>query len=144
VLPSKASAKFSCRLVPDQDPHDIEAKIKAYIKELAPDTVRVEIHDHHGGSPVIIDTDTPAARAARTALSEAFGAEAVFIRSGGSIPVVSDFAKILGLPSVMMGFGLPDDRLHSPNEKIDLTSYFGGIEAATLFLSHYAALSTEN
>ena len=93
----------------------------------------------HGGRPVTVNTDSPAVQAARKALSEAFGAEAVFIRGGGSIPVVADFSSILEVPTVLMGFGLPDDRLHSPDEKFNLSCYFGGIEAAARFLTHFGA-----
>ncbi len=138
VLPSWARAKFSCRLVPDQEPRDIEKKLENYLRSLAPDSVRISVKNMHGGSPVVVDVNNPAVQAARGALSEAFGSEAVFIRGGGSIPVVADFANILEVPSVLMGFGLPDDRLHSPNEKYNLRCFYGGIEAATDFLDRYA------
>ena len=135
VLPSKATAKFSCRLVPDQDFKDIEAKMAEHLQTLAPEGIEVEVRCLHGGEPVIIDISGEGVQAARKALSETFGKDAVLIRSGGSIPVVSDFSKILKIPVVMMGFGLPDDRLHSPDEKIDLACYFGGIQASAAFLS---------
>ncbi len=138
VLPSKATAKFSCRLVPDQEPEVITARIEAHLKASVPEGTRLTVTPMHGGQPVIVNTDSPAVQAARQALSDAFGAEAVFIRGGGSIPVVADFSNILGVPTVLMGFGLPDDRLHSPNEKYNLTSFYGGIKAATLFLDHVA------
>lgn len=138
VLPSKASAKFSCRLVPDQTPEEVEDKIEAHLREIIPPTVRWKLHRMHGGRPVIVDTEGPAVQAARAALAEAFGAEAVFIRGGGSIPVVADFTEILGAPVVLMGFGLNDDRLHSPNEKINLECFYGGIVAASLFHDAYA------
>lgn len=137
VLPSKAMAKFSCRLVPDQDPVDIEAKVLAFMRSIAPEGVRVSVEHLHGGRPAIVDVENPAVQAARSALTAAFGAETVFIRGGGSIPIVADFSGLLGVPSVLMGFGLPDDRLHSPNEKINLSSFYGGIKAATHFLSFY-------
>jgi acetylornithine deacetylase/succinyl-diaminopimelate desuccinylase-like protein len=138
VLPSKASAKFSCRLVPDQTPEEIEDKVEAHLREIIPTTVRWKLHRMHGGRPVIVDTEGPAVQAARAALAEAFGAEAVFIRGGGSIPVVADFTEILGAPVVLMGFGLNDDRLHSPNEKINLECFYGGVVAASLFHDAYA------
>ncbi len=138
VLPSKVMVKLSCRLVPDQDPIEIEEKVANYIESLAPKGVRCKVHRMHGGRPVIVDVENGAVQAAKGALSEAFGAEAVFIRSGGSIPVVANFSDILNIPSVLMGFGLPDDCLHSPNEKYDLDCFYGGILAATLFLDHYA------
>ncbi len=137
VLPAKATAKFSCRLVPDQTPEKIEDLMEAAVSKLAPDSVRVTFRRMHGGRPVVVDTTHPAVGAARAALTDAFGAEAVFIRGGGSIPVVADFSTILEIPSVLMGFGLPDDRLHSPNEKYDLACFHGGLLGATFFLSHY-------
>lgn len=134
VLPSKARVKFSCRLVPDQDPDDIEAKIAAHFKNIIPSTVRYTLTPMHGGRPVIVPTDSPAIKAAHAALAEAFGGETVNIRGGGSIPIVADFKEILGLDTVLMGLGLPDDRLHSPNEKFNLDQYFKGILASALFL----------
>ncbi len=139
VLPSKAMAKFSCRLVPDQGSEDIGAKIKAHFEAHAPEGVKVEVRELHGGNPVIVNAEGVAVGAARAALAEAFGSDAVLIRSGGSIPVVSDFSAILGIPVVLMGFGLPDDRLHSPNEKIDLDCFFGGIVASARFMELFAA-----
>jgi acetylornithine deacetylase/succinyl-diaminopimelate desuccinylase-like protein len=139
VLPSKAMAKFSCRLVPDQTPEEIEDLVEAHLLALAPAGVRVKVHRLHGGRPVIVDVENPAVQAAREALSVAFGAEAVNIRGGGSIPVVADFHDLLQVPCVLMGFGLNDDRLHSPNEKYNLECFHGGLLAATLFLDRYAA-----
>lgn len=139
VLPSKAMAKFSCRLVPDQTPEEIEDLVEAHLLALAPAGVRVKVHRLHGGRPVIVDVENPAVQAAREALSMAFGAEAVNIRGGGSIPVVADFHDLLQIPCVLMGFGLNDDRLHSPNEKYNLECFHGGLLAATLFLDRYAA-----
>ncbi|MBH25468.1 MAG: peptidase M20 [Myxococcales bacterium] len=138
VLPSVARAKFSCRLVPDQDPRDIEDKVEAHLARIIPDSVRFKLTRMHGGQPVIVSTESDAIQAAGRALTEAFGGETVMIRGGGSIPVVADFKRILGVDSVLMGFGLPDDRLHSPNEKFDLAQYFGGILAAALFLDEIA------
>jgi acetylornithine deacetylase/succinyl-diaminopimelate desuccinylase-like protein len=138
VLPSEAMVKFSCRLVPDQTPEEIEDKLEAFLRAQAPDSVRIRVKRMHGGRPVIVDVENPAVQSARRALSQAFGADAVFIRGGGSIPVVADFTDILNTPSVLMGFGLPDDRLHSPNEKYNLDCFYGGILAATLFLEDFA------
>jgi acetylornithine deacetylase/succinyl-diaminopimelate desuccinylase-like protein len=130
VLPSHASAKFSCRLVPDQAPGRIEGLVVEHIKRIAPPAVEVEITHHHGGYPVITERDHPAVQASVKALTETWEKAPVFIRGGGSIPVVATFSDVLQLPSVLIGFGLTDDRLHSPNEKLDLACYFGGIQTS--------------
>ena len=117
VIPAKAVAKVSMRLVPDMTPARAFALYKSYVEEIAPAGVDVEVRLIHSGEPCLIPVDNPYIRAATRALHEVWGKETVFIRSGGSIPVVGDFARHLGLPSVMMGFGLPDDNLHAPNEK---------------------------
>ena len=132
VLPSEANAKFSCRLVPDQDPREIEKLVGAYIEEIAPPTVTVEFHQHHGAIPFITERDNPAVQAAMRAFQKSWGTEPVFIRGGGSIPVVATFAQVLGAPTVLMGFGLNDDRLHSPNEKFDLACFEGGIRTSAI------------
>ncbi len=139
VLPAVAKAKFSCRLVPDQSPEDIEAKMAAYIESLAPAGVRVKLTHLHGGRPILFNPENPAVQAARRAFGAAYTAPAVNIRGGGSIPVVADFSDILQVPVVLMGFGLSDDRLHSPDEKYDLVCFYNGIRAATAFLDEYAA-----
>lgn len=127
VLPSVASAKFSCRLVPDQDPDVIAQLAHDYVKALAPDYVEVSVQIDHGASPVITERDSRAAQAAVRALKKAWDVEPVFIRGGGSIPVVAAFAELLNAPTVLVGFGLDDDRLHSPNEKFNLENYYAGI-----------------
>ncbi len=131
VLPSKASAKMSCRLVPDQDPERIAELAESYIEEIAPESVEVDFEPAHGGDPVVSPRDTATVEAAQRALSEAWGRDAVFTRGGGSIPVVPIFDQVLDTPTVLMGFGLENDRLHSPNEKFNLENFYKGIETST-------------
>jgi acetylornithine deacetylase/succinyl-diaminopimelate desuccinylase-like protein len=134
VLPSKAFAKISMRLVPDQDPARIADLFRDYFREIAPQAVDVAVRGLHGGEPAIVDRDSPAMEAASRAYAKAFGKEPLLVRRGGSIPVVATFQKVLGLETVLMGFGLPDDRLHSPNEKFHLPNFYRGIEAAIHFM----------
>jgi len=134
VLPSKAFAKISMRLVPDQEPAEITQLIRSYLAEIAPPTVTVEAHDLHGCDAAIVHRDSPAMKAACRAYAEAFGREPVFVREGGSIPVVATFQKLLGIETVLIGFGLPDDRLHSPNEKFHLPNFYKGIETVLCFM----------
>ena len=134
VIPAKAVAKVSMRLVPDMTPTRAFALYKSYVEEIAPAGVDVEVRLIHSGEPCLIPVDNPYIRAATRALHEVWGKETVFIRSGGSIPIVGDFARHLGLPSVMMGFGLPDDNLHAPNEKFNLKNFELGIESVIRFL----------
>lgn len=138
VLPAKAHAKFSCRLVPDQTPAEIAEKAVAYLKEIAHPAVKVEVSIHHGGQPVITDRDAPAVRAATRALSRVWNEETVFTRGGGSIPVVATFSSVLKVPTVLMGLGLEDDRLHSPNEKFDLENFYAGIRASAYLFAEAA------
>jgi len=134
VLPSKAFAKISMRLVPDQEPAEITQLIRNHLTEIAPPTVSVEVRDLHGGDGAIVRRDSPAMKAAFRAYAEAFGKEPVFIREGGSIPVVAAFQKVLGIETILMGFGLPDDRLHAPNEKFHLPNFYKGIETVLHFM----------
>ncbi len=134
VLPSKACAKISMRLVPDQDPVRIGQLFRDYFTDIAPQGVDVAVRPLHGGEPAIVDRDSPAMKAASRAYAKAFGKEPVLVRRGGSIPVVATFQKVLGVETVLMGFGLPDDRLHSPNEKFHLPNFYRGIEAAIHFM----------
>jgi len=134
VLPSKAFAKISMRLVPDQEPAEITQLIHNYLTEIAPPAVSVEVRDLHGGDGAIVRRDSPAMKAAFRAYAEAFGKEPVFFREGGSIPVVATFQKVLGIETILMGFGLPDDRLHSPNEKFHLPNFYKGIETVLHFM----------
>lgn len=134
VIPSKATAKISCRLVPDQDPDVLAKKVEAYLRQIAPDYVEVSFDFFHGATPVITERDNPTAQAACRAQKRAWGTDAVFIRSGGSIPVVATFARVLDVPSVLVGLGLVDDRLHSPNEKFDLDNFYHGITTSAYLI----------
>jgi len=134
VIPAKATAKISFRLVPEMEPHAIFALYKSYVEKIAPAGVDLDVRLIHAGDPCLISVNNPFIQAATRALREVWGKETVFIRSGGSIPIVGDFALHLGLPSVMMGFGLPDDNLHAPNEKFNLKNFELGIESIIRFL----------
>jgi acetylornithine deacetylase/succinyl-diaminopimelate desuccinylase-like protein len=134
VIPAKATAKVSMRLVPGMTPAKAYQLYKSYVERIAPPGVDVEVRLIHSGDPCLIPVDNPYIQAATRALKEVWGKETVFIRSGGSIPIVGDFARHLGLPSVMMGFGLPDDGLHAPNEKFHLKNFELGIESLIRFL----------
>ncbi len=138
VLPARAHAKFSCRLVANQDPDDIAKKAQDWVAELASDAVEVEVRVFHGGPPVLTDRDNPTVRAACRALTRVWDEEAVFTRGGGSIPVVATFSEVLEVPTVLMGFGLDDDRLHSPNEKFNVENFYAGIRAAAFLLEEAA------
>lgn len=127
VLPAEAHAKVSMRLVPDQDPKVVDQLFADYVKSIAPDTVTVKVTAMHGGSPAIADRTSPYVQAAAQALEQVFGKEPVFVREGGSIPVVASFKKLLGVDTILAGFSLSDDRIHSPNEKFELRCF----EAAT-------------
>jgi acetylornithine deacetylase/succinyl-diaminopimelate desuccinylase-like protein len=135
VLPSKAFAKISMRLVPDQNPARITQLIREYLAKIAPPTVAVEVRDLASGDGAIVRRDSPAMQAAFRAYGEAFGKEPVFVREGGSLPVVAMFQEVLGIETILMGFGLPDDRGHSPNEKLHLPNFYRGIETIIHFLS---------
>jgi acetylornithine deacetylase/succinyl-diaminopimelate desuccinylase-like protein len=134
VIPAKAVAKVSMRLVPGMTPAKAFAQYKAYVEQIAPAGVDVSVRMIHSGDPCLIPVDNPYIQAATRALHEVWGKDTVFIRSGGSIPIVGDFARHLGLPSVMMGFGLPDDNLHAPNEKFHLKNFELGIRSIIRFL----------
>ena len=134
VIPAKATAKISMRLVPDMTPAKAFEQYKAYVEKIAPQGVNVQVRLIHSGDPCLVPTNNPYIQAATRAMHDVWGKDAVFIRSGGSIPIVGDFAKHLGLPSVMMGFGLPDDNLHAPNEKFHLKNFELGIESIIRFL----------
>jgi acetylornithine deacetylase/succinyl-diaminopimelate desuccinylase-like protein len=134
VIPAKAVAKVSMRLVPGMTPAKSFALYKSYVEKIAPAGVDVEVRLIHSGDPCLIPVDNPYIQAATRALHEVWGKDTVFIRSGGSIPIVGDFDRNLGLPSVMMGFGLPDDNLHAPNEKFCLKNFELGIESLIRFL----------
>jgi acetylornithine deacetylase/succinyl-diaminopimelate desuccinylase-like protein len=134
VIPAKAVAKISFRLVPGMRPEDIFAKYKAFVEEICPKGVTVEVRMIHSGDPIVVSTDNAYIRAAKEAMAKVFGKETVFVRGGGSIPIVGDFVRELKIPTVMMGFGLPDDNLHAPNEKFHLANFHRGIESVVRFL----------
>ena len=138
VLPSKAAAKISMRLVPDQDPDEIAELFRAHVMHVAPPQVQVNVRSLHGGKPAMVDRNRPEMQAAAAALERVFGRQPVFTREGGSIPVVTTFKNVLGVSTVLMGLGLPDDNLHSPNEKMYLPNFYRGIQASIHFMDELA------
>lgn len=141
VLPSKANAKISMRLVPNQSSEEIAEIFTKHFESIAPKSVKVKVTPHHGGEPAVTPTDGNAYRAAEMAIEESFGKKAIPTRGGGSIPIVALFEEVLGLKTVLFGFGLDSDALHSPNEKYDLYNYYKGIETLPLFHKYFAELS---
>lgn len=141
VLPSKAYAKISMRLVPNQTSDKITEIFKKHFESIAPASVKVEVRPHHGGEPVLTPTDSVAFQAASKAMQDTYGKKPIPTRGGGSIPIVALFEKELGLKSVLMGFGLDSDALHSPNEHYGLFNYYKGIETIPLFHKYFAELS---
>jgi acetylornithine deacetylase/succinyl-diaminopimelate desuccinylase-like protein len=141
VLPSKAFAKISARLVPDQSSVKITAKLIEYFRSIAPNGVTVNVIEHHGGEPYMTPMDSVAYQAAAAAIRDGFGKEPIPVRGGGSIPICSLFESELGLKIVFMGFGLDSDNLHSPNEKYDLFNFYKGIETIPFFHRHFAEMS---
>ncbi len=133
VLPSRAWAKVSCRLVPHQDHEKISRLFADFIRSIAPRSVEVEVTSLHGGQVYVCPLDLPAYRAAERAFAEAFGRKPLAVRRGGSIPIISDFERELGVKTVLMGFGLESDAIHSPNENFRLDIFRRGIEAVALF-----------
>jgi acetylornithine deacetylase/succinyl-diaminopimelate desuccinylase-like protein len=133
VIPWRAFAKVSMRLVPDQDPDDILKKYEKYIKKITPKGIQVKIRVASKGPASVVRTDNKYIKAATEAMHDVFKKDTVFIRSGGSIPIVSDFENELKIPSVMMGMGLPDDNLHAPNEKFHIPNFYRGIESIIRF-----------
>lgn len=138
VLPSKAFAKISMRLVPNQSSDEITALFKKHFESIAPAGVKVVVKPHHGGEPVVTPTDSPAYLAAAKAMQTTFGKEPIPTRGGGSIPIVSLFEKELGLKSVLMGFGLDSDALHSPNEHYGIFNFLKGIETIPYFFHYFS------
>lgn len=134
VIPARALAKVSARLVADQDPAEAVSQLQAAVTQATPKGVTAEFKLIHGAAPSLTNPDDPFIKAAATAMTTVFGKETVYTRSGGSIPIVGAFDRHLGIPSVMMGFGLPDDNLHAPNEKLFLPNFYRGIEAVALYL----------
>jgi len=134
VIPAKALAKVSMRLVPDMTPADTFEKYKGYVQSLCPAGISLDIRLIHSGDPIVVSTDNSYVKRATEAMHEVFGKDTVFVRGGGSIPIVGDFIRELGIPTLLMGFGLPDDNLHAPNEKFHLANFRRGIESIIRFL----------
>ncbi|MDL1892734.1 M20 family dipeptidase, partial [Sphingobacteriales bacterium CHB3] len=135
VLPSKASAKISMRLVPDQKSDKIAKLFEKHIKKIAPKTVSVTVRSLHGGEAAITPIDSPGVMAAVAALEKGFGKKPLYQREGGSIPIVVQFKEVLGLDTVLLGFGLPDENAHAPDEFINLDNFFGGMRTSAHFFA---------
>jgi acetylornithine deacetylase/succinyl-diaminopimelate desuccinylase-like protein len=140
VLPSKAFAKISMRLVPNQHPDTITEIFQKHFESIAPASVRVKVTPHHGGLPVVTPTNTPEYEAAALAMKETFGKDPIPVRGGGSIPIVALFEQVLGMKSVLMGFGLDSDAIHSPNEKYGIFNFLKGIETIPHYFHYYTKL----
>lgn len=141
VLPSKAYAKISMRLVPNQKSEEIMQLFEAHFKKIAPASVKIKVMPHHGGEAAVTPTDSMAYKAASKAMETTFGKTPIPLRTGGSIPIVTMFEKVLGIKSVLFGFGLDSDAIHSPNEKYGLFNYYKGIETLPYFYENFAAMS---
>lgn len=143
VLPAKAGAKVSMRLVPDQDPKHIAKLFKEHVKSLAPDTVDITVTEHHGGHPAMTDLSFYGLQAAADAFEDVYDKEPLFTREGGSIPIVADFQKVLDAQSILMGFGLNSDAIHSPNEKFALKDFYRGIQTSAKFFERLPNYSSD-
>jgi acetylornithine deacetylase/succinyl-diaminopimelate desuccinylase-like protein len=141
VLPSKASAKISMRLVPNQQPKETAKLFADFVHSIAPKTVKVEVTEHHGGHPSITDLSFYGLKAAAKAFTAIYGKEPLFTREGGSIPIVADFKRVLGVESILMGFGLNSDAIHSPNEKFSLEDFYRGIKTSATFFRELSKVS---
>ncbi len=139
VIPAKALAKVSLRLVPDMTPAETFALYRDYVHLLCPRGIRLEVRLIHAGDPIVVSTENEYVRAATEAMKTVFGKDTVFVRGGGSIPIVGDFVRHLRIPTLMMGFGLPDDNLHAPNEKFHLANFHRGIESIIRWLGALGA-----
>jgi acetylornithine deacetylase/succinyl-diaminopimelate desuccinylase-like protein len=137
VIPARATAKVSFRLVPNMDPDKVIAAFREFVAANKPEGIRTEVRVLSASPAVRVNPDHPAIRAGARVFGEVFRRDTVFIRDGASVPIVGDFSKFLGVPSVMMGFGLPDDGLHSPNEKFCIDNYYLGIVTIAKFLEQY-------
>ncbi|MBQ5855809.1 MAG: dipeptidase [Bacteroidales bacterium] len=140
VLPSKAYAKISCRLVPNQDHEKISVLFKEYFESIAPEYVTVKVTPMHGGQAYGCPIDLPAYKAAEAAYMDTYGKRPIPMKSGGSIPIISAFERVLGLKSILMGFGLGSDAIHSPNENYRVDHFFKGIETIIAFYQHFAKM----
>jgi len=142
VIASKAFAKISMRLVPGQDPDEITQLFKKHFENLAPKSVTVKVIPHHGGQPCVTEIDSTEYLAASKAIEKSFGKKPIPIRSGGSIPIVALFESILGIKTILLGFGLDSDAIHSPNENFGLFNYYKGIETIPLYYKYYTELKS--
>ena len=140
VIASKAFAKISMRLVPDQDPDEITHLFQTHFEKIAPPSVRVKVTPHHGGQPVVTPTDSAAYAAASRAYETTFGKKPIPVRSGGSIPIIAMFEQELGLKTILMGFGLDSDSIHSPNEHYGLFNFYKGIETIPYFFKNFSQI----
>jgi acetylornithine deacetylase/succinyl-diaminopimelate desuccinylase-like protein len=141
VIPAVATAKVSMRMVPNQDPAKIIESYKKFVQEITPKGIQTQVRVLSSGPAIVVNTDHPAIRVAAKAFEEVLGRETVFIRSGGSIPIAGEFTEHLGIPAILMGFGLPDDGLHSPNEKYKIDNYYAGIVTIAHFFDQYSKQS---
>jgi acetylornithine deacetylase/succinyl-diaminopimelate desuccinylase-like protein len=139
VIPARAAAKVSMRLVPDQRPNEIYKLYSDYVRSLVPPGIQLNIRQWSLADPIVVRTDNHFIRTAAAAMHDVFHKDTVYMRSGGSIPIVADFEKVLKIPSVMMGFGLPDDNLHAPNEKFHIPNFYSGIESIILWMQKLGA-----
>ena len=130
IVPSWASVKITCRLVPNQSPKKIFKLVAAHLKKICPPTVKIEIAEGHGGDPYLVDPTSPIAKAGLRALEKAFAAKPMLLREGGSIPILNDIKKIIGVDTLLLGLALPEDNAHSPNEKFDIESFTRGMQMA--------------
>ena len=137
VIPARAVAKVSLRLVPNQDPDKIVASFREFLARNAPAGIHIDLRVLSAGPAIMVNPDHPAIQTAARAFADMLEKPTVFVRSGGSIPVVGDFRTHLGIPTILMGFGLPDDGLHSPNEKYRLANYYTGIMTIAHFFEEY-------
>lgn len=144
VIPSKAYAKISSRLVPNQDHQKIAELVKKHLENTAPKSVKIGVSVLHGGQGYVCPIDIPAYKAAEKAYNEVYGKRPVPVRSGGSIPIISTFEEVLGIKSVLMGFGLESDAIHSPNENFPLEQFYKGIKTIPLFYKYFAEMRKNN
>jgi len=140
VIPAVATAKVSMRLVPNQDPATVKAAFIAYVTDICPTGVLVEFEDFGGAKPVLLPRDSALIRAGKTAIEKGFGKKAIFMGDGGSIPIVGTFQESLQVPVLLLGYGLPIDNIHSPNERFKLSHYYQGIQTTALLMNEIAAL----
>jgi acetylornithine deacetylase/succinyl-diaminopimelate desuccinylase-like protein len=143
VLPARAGAKFSFRLVPNQDPAKVRDSLASFLKDMCPPGIEIELIDMHGGSGVLVPLDSPFVAAADRAIEQGFGVKPVFTREGGSIPIVSTFRQTLGVDTLLLGWGLDDDNTHSPNEKFCLADFHRGIKASAHLWGELGKISLE-